>query len=128
MIVKHNPTDVAAPVGPYTHGIEVPPGARLMFVAGQLGIAPDGTVPADARAQADQVWSNIRAILAAAGMGLEDIVQMTGYVAHPDHAEAYRSARLAAMGDLRPASTLIFVSRLADPKYLIEIDAVAARA
>ena len=127
MIVKHNPPGVAAPVGPYTHGIEIPPNARLLFVAGQLGIASDGTVPADARGQADLVWHNIARILEAGGMGLANIVQMTGYVADPAHAEAYRSARLAAMGDLRPASTLIFVSRLADPKYLIEIDAIAAK-
>ncbi len=128
MFVKHNPPEVAAPVGPYSHGIEIPPNARLLFVAGQLGIAPDGTVPDDARGQADLVWRNIAAILAAGDMGLENIVQMTGYVAGAAHADAYRAARLAAMGDLRPASTLIFVSRLADPKYLIEIDAIAAKA
>src|SRR5262252_8497243 len=64
----HNPATVAPGTG-YSHGIELPGNARLLYLAGQIGVAPDGKMPPDIRGQAEQAWRNLEAILKAAGMG-----------------------------------------------------------
>jgi enamine deaminase RidA (YjgF/YER057c/UK114 family) len=61
-----DPKTVKPPFANYSHGSEVPAGARLVYVSGQLGIHPDGTTPQCAEAQADVCLGNIRNILAAA--------------------------------------------------------------
>jgi len=125
---KHNPTTIAAPVGAYTHGIEVPAGARWLAVSGQIGTAPDGSIPADVGAQAENAWRNIKAILEDAGMGLADIVKVTIFLTRAESIPAYRAARDRIMGDARPASTLVVISSLVKPEMLVEIEAWAARA
>ena len=76
----HNPSNVAAPAGPYSHGIEIPSNARWLYIAGQIGAAPDGKVPPDLDGQADQCWRNIEAILAAAGMSIGHLVKCTHFL------------------------------------------------
>jgi 2-iminobutanoate/2-iminopropanoate deaminase len=125
---KHNPTTIAAPVGAYTHGIEVPAGARWLAVSGQIGTAPDGIVPADVGAQAENAFRNIKAILEEAGMGIGDVVKLTTYLTRAESIPAYRAARERVMGDARPASTLVVISALVKPELLVEIEAWAARA
>jgi 2-iminobutanoate/2-iminopropanoate deaminase len=125
---KHNPTTIAAPVGAYTHGIEVPAGARWLAVSGQIGAARDGSVPAGIEAQAENAWRNIKAILEDAGMGLGDIVKVTIFLTRAENIPAYRAARDRVMGDARPASTLVVISSLVKPELLVEIEAWAARA
>ena len=57
---RWNPPQVASPLGRYSHLAEVPPGHRLVFVAGQLGLAPDGTLAGpDAEAQARRTFANV---------------------------------------------------------------------
>lgn len=124
----HNPATIAKPASSYSHGIEVPPNARWLHVSGQVGIAPDGTVRQGIEAQAEQVWANIRNILAAAGMGMEDLVKITILLTSPSYIGPSRVARDRAIGSARPASTLIVAAGLASPDYLIEIEAVAAKA
>ena len=71
----HTPDSVAAPFGPYSHAVEVPPGARLLYISGEVGALPDGTVPEGVEAQADACWQNIIAILAdALGAQIRSIV------------------------------------------------------
>ena len=55
MLKMHNPRSVAAPIGTYSHGVEVPPGARWLHVAGQIGVRPDGSVPATIEEQTEVV-------------------------------------------------------------------------
>src|SRR5258708_33554091 len=76
----YSPNTVAAPAGPYSHGVEIPAIARILYLAGQVGAAPDGSMPSDVEGQADQCWKNIKAILAAAGMGVENLVKCTHYL------------------------------------------------
>jgi enamine deaminase RidA (YjgF/YER057c/UK114 family) len=45
MNIRHTPGTVAAPFGPYSHAIEVPEGSRLLYISGEVGVLPDGTVP-----------------------------------------------------------------------------------
>jgi len=63
MLKTLNPVTVAPPFSAYSHAVEIPPGARMLYVSGQLGVAPDGSVPADFAGQADQAFRNVLAIL-----------------------------------------------------------------
>ena len=125
---KFNPRDVAAPGGPYSHGVEVPPNARWLYLAGQIGVAPDGKVPSDFEAQADQCWRNIKAILAEPGMGVENLVKCTHFLTRAENIAAYGKLRTKHVGDARPASTLLVISALARPDLLVEVEAIAAKA
>lgn len=125
-LTHHNPDTVVAPLGRYTHAIEVPAGAKLLFLSGQVPIAPDGSCPSSLANQADQVYANIAAILAARGVPMSNIVKLTTYVAEDDDGtDCVRKARAKYLGEHRPASTAVFVVRLVDPAWKIEIDAVA---
>ena len=74
---KHNPSAIAPPAGRYTHGIEVPPGARWLHVSGQVGRAPDGSTPNTIGGQTENCFRNISAVLAEAGMSFADVVKLT---------------------------------------------------
>ena len=73
----HNPKSVAL-AGKYSLGCEVPAGARVLFVAGQVGLDGAGKLADGIEAQCDQVWKNIGEVLKAADMGYGDIVKITG--------------------------------------------------
>lgn len=122
----HNPESIAAPIGAYVHGLETPPGARMLHVSGQVGIRKDGSTPEDAAGQAEVTWDNIKAILASAGMDVENIVKMTAYLTDPADLAAYGAARTAALGDHRPTSTLLFVPALVKPELKVEVEVIAA--
>lgn len=123
----YNPHGIAPTTGTYSHAIEVPPNSRLLYMCGEVPIRPDGTVPETFDEQAQVVWDNVKAVLEAAGMSLNDVVKMTGYIVRPTDRDAYRDGRNRNLGTARPASTLLVVARLGRPEWLIEIDAVAAK-
>jgi 2-iminobutanoate/2-iminopropanoate deaminase len=124
----HNPATVQAPGGPYSHGIETGPNARWLHIAGQIGVAADGTTPADFAGQAEQCWRNIKAILTAAGMSIHDLVKVTHFLTRAEDVAAYGRIRAHHLGDARPASTLLVISALARPDLLVEVEAIAAKA
>ena len=80
MNIRHTPASVAAPFGPYSHAVEMPEGSRLLYISGEIGVLPDKTVPDAIEAQAEACWRNIIAILADAGMGVQDLVKITTYL------------------------------------------------
>ena len=120
-----NPATVCAPLGAYSHSVEVPAGARLIFVSGQVPVRADGHVPSTLAEQADQVYANIVAVLAAKGIAPDAIIKLTTFIVGDDDAEVVRQARRKYLGDHRPASTAVYVRRLVDPAWKVEIDAVA---
>jgi len=122
-----NPKDAAAPLGRYSHGAFVKAGSDLLFIAGQVGVRPDGVLPPTAPEQAEQVYRNTLATLREKGMGPEHLVKMNIYVVAGQALDALRAARAKVLGDIAPTSTLIYVPQLVEPKYLIEVEAVAAR-
>jgi 2-iminobutanoate/2-iminopropanoate deaminase len=128
MHAMHNPSTVAAPASRYSHGIEVKPNARWLHISGQVGTLSDGKVAKGGAAQAEACWSNIVNILKAAGMSVEDLVKITTYVCNTADIAAVRIARDKVIGNARPASTLIVAAALASPDWLIEIEAIAAKA
>ena len=127
MNTQHNPKDIAPPSGKYTHGIATPAGARWLHISGQIGSAADGTVPSGIEEQVENCWKNIRAILADAGMGMDDVVKVTAFLTKAENIGPYREARDRIVGDARPASTLVVVSSLVRPEWLCEVEAVAAK-
>ncbi len=128
MATIYNPSSVAPPLGRYSHGVEVPAGARWLYISGQVGIQPDATLADGIEAQAAQAWANLVAILEAAEMSLADVVKVTSFLTHPDYIQAYRDARDRLEWSQNPASTLLIVAGLARPAMLIEIEAIAAKA
>jgi 2-iminobutanoate/2-iminopropanoate deaminase len=120
------PIDIHPPFAPYSHGVELPGGQRLVFCSGQLGIAKDGTIPPGCEGQARLCFDNIRAILQEAGMGLEHIVRVNAYVSGREHLAAYMGVRNGLFAAPLPASTLMIVSGFARPEFVIEIEAIAA--
>jgi enamine deaminase RidA (YjgF/YER057c/UK114 family) len=125
--VLNNPDVVAAPLGRYTHVVETPPGAGLVFISGQVPVALDGHVPATLAEQADQVYANIVALLTDRGVPVSNILKLTTFLTEDDDDDCVRKARAKHLGEHRPASTAVFVTRLVDPAWKIEIDAVALR-
>lgn len=126
MLKRRNPSAVVQPMSCYAQAVEVPPGARSLHVSGQIGVASDGTVQRGFRAQAEQAFRNVIAILEDAGMGVEDVVKLTVFVTRADDVPEYREVRDAMLEGVRTASTLIVVAGLATPELLVEIEAVAA--
>lgn len=123
-----NPKTVAPPLGAYSHAVEVPPGARWLHIAGQVGMRPDGTMAKGAEAQCEQIWHNIMAILAIAGMAPRDLVRINSFLTRPEDIPVARTVRAKYLDGHEPASTLLVVTRLAAPELLMEIEAVAAKA
>ena len=128
MAIKfHNPKTVAL-AGKYSLGAEVPPGARLLYVSGQVGIGSNGKLQPTFEKQAVQAWKNIGQVLKAAGMGYRDIVKITSFITDGRYLLANRAAREQFISsEPYPASTLLVVAGLADPAMLVEIEVVAAK-
>ncbi|WP_349358338.1 RidA family protein [Stappia sp.] len=120
------PTGIAPPFARYSHGIEVPAGHRLLVCSGQLGIAPDGHVPADVEGQTALCFENIAAILAEAGMDLSDIIRINAYVTDRAHLPGYMAVRDRFAGTPPPASTLMIVSGFAREEFVVEVEVIAA--
>ena len=129
MKTSRNPDTIAAPLGRYVHQIEIANPEKLLFIAGQVGMRPDGSVPEDAVDQLAVALENVLANIAAAGLDTSDLVKITTYVvagAEIDPARR-RSEMERLLGETVPTSTLVFVSALASPQYKVEIDGWAAR-
>ncbi len=123
-----NPTTLAKPPG-YTQVVEVPSGGRTVYVAGQVAWDAAGQLvgPGDFSAQAEQVFKSLELALKDRGGDLSNIIKLTIYVRDVGQLLALRAVRdrFIPPGPKVPASTLVEVSSLARPEFLIEIEAVA---
>ena len=127
MAIKfHNPKSVTL-AGKYSHGAEVPEGARVVFVSGQVGMDSRGKLQPTFEKQALQAWKNIGQVLKSAGMGYKDIVKITSFITDGRYLMANRAARDQFITEPYPAATLLVVQGLADPAMLVEIEVVAAK-
>ncbi len=121
-----NPAALSKPTG-YTHVVTVT-GGKAIFLSGQIALDREGKVGGvgDLKAQARQVYENLKAALAAAGAGFEDVVKITTYLTQIDRIGEIREVRAAYFcGVDPPASTTVGVTGLARPEFLIEVEAVA---
>ena len=124
----YSPDTVAPPFSNYVHAVEAPANARWLHVSGQLGVALDGSVPADFTDQAEQAFRNVIAVLKEAGMGVTDIVRVNTYLTDTADIGDYRGIRDRMLNNHATASTMLVISALAAPKFKIEIEVVAAKA
>ncbi|WKV71019.1 RidA family protein [Streptomyces sp. PCS3-D2] len=124
-------TRISAPEGvsPGAHYSHVVLGTgRFVAVSGQCALDEKGAVvgEGDARAQARQVFENLRRCLAAAGATFDDVVKLTYFVTDVAHLPAVREAREAVIpADRLPASSAVQVSALFRPELLVEVEAFA---
>lgn len=122
------PAGIAPPAANYAHAVVTAGAGRWLHTSGVVPVAPDGTVPAGAAAQAEVIWTNIGAMLAEAGMGPADVVSVTTYVTPGQVLADVMAARDRFLAGHRAASTLLVVAELAQPAWLLEIQVVAAAA
>ena len=119
-------TTPAAPaaIGPYSQAIDA---GALVFVSGQLPVDPaTGAIPDGAAAQAERAFANVRAILEAAGLGLESVVKTTVFLADLSDFAAVNDAYARAFRAPFPARSCVQVAAI--PKGArLEIEAIAAR-
>jgi 2-iminobutanoate/2-iminopropanoate deaminase len=124
---KRNPDTVHPPIGAYSHQVEVPAGATLLAIAGQVGRTIDGQVPEDPIEQVKQALDNVRLNLEAAGMGVADVVKLNWYLVGQIDMAKRREVTLAWLRGNEPVSTLVYVAALAAPEYRVEVEAWACR-
>jgi 2-iminobutanoate/2-iminopropanoate deaminase len=125
-LVAHEAVDGVYPATrDYVHAMEVRGAARILYVAGTMGLDASGAPGATLAEQLDLVWSNIRSILAAAGMTVDNIVRLTSYLRDASYAEANAAARTAALGGRAVPTTAIVVQTLVS-EWLVEIEVIAA--
>jgi enamine deaminase RidA (YjgF/YER057c/UK114 family) len=120
-----NPAAIAKPGG-YTHVVEITGPGRIVYIAGQLGLKPDGTVAGDFRAQAEQAFVNLKSALAAVGATFNDVVKLNNYLVDiTTNLPIYREVRDKHVNTAQPpASTTVGVPALARPGALFEVEAV----
>jgi enamine deaminase RidA (YjgF/YER057c/UK114 family) len=122
-----NPEDLHTPQS-YTHVIAAT-GSRLVFVAGQAADDMQGKLVGrgDLAAQAHQAFANVGRALAAGGATPEQVTRITIYVVdhRPEYLPVISEARIAVFGDHKPTDALVGVQALAEPGYLIEVEAIA---
>ena len=123
-VERIQPAGLNRPTG-YPHNVRV---GNLAFVAGQTASDSSGGVVGvgDVEAPAEQVFKNIKTALGSVGADFSSMVKMTTYLTRAEDIEGYRRARAKYLSTDLPASTLVVVTRLAHPDYLIEIEAIAA--
>jgi enamine deaminase RidA (YjgF/YER057c/UK114 family) len=120
-----NPQALGKPPG-YTHVVEVTAPARIVYIAGQLGVDRDGRVVGDFRQQAVQTFENLKTALAAVDADFRHVVKLNNYLVDRAHLPTFREVRDSYLAEKdRPASTTIAISGLAREGALIEIEAVA---
>ncbi len=114
--------DAPRPIGPYSQAVKV---GNFLFISGQIPADKDGNlVKGDIKAQTRQVLENIKAILEAAGAGLENVVKVTVYLKDMNDFGAMNEVYSEYFGESKPARAAVEVSRL--PKDVkIEIEAIA---
>jgi enamine deaminase RidA (YjgF/YER057c/UK114 family) len=130
IVRRVNPPELGDPPG-YSQIVEVRP-ARLFFISGQAALDRDGAVvgKGDFAVQADRAFQNLHVALQAVGCTARNLVKMTVFLRDMGNLAAYRQARNRFFATVSPpaapAVTLVEVSKLYDPEFLIEIEAVAA--
>jgi len=111
----------------YSQGIKVTGAQTILFLAGQVAYDKDGSVKhrGDFTGQAREVFRAVKALVEAGGGSLNNVVKINTYVTNARYRPEFRAVRDEFFGAKGPASTLVEVSALAHPDYLIEIEAIA---
>jgi 2-iminobutanoate/2-iminopropanoate deaminase len=126
MALGINPSGVKAPFGAFSNAAWAPPG-RTLHISGQVAADDKGEIvgEGDIAAQTEQTLRNLETILHSAGGTFDDIVSVTVFVTDMSGLAAIHEVRRKFFKPPYPASTLVQVKSLVDPRLMIEINAVA---
>ena len=128
--IRHwNPAGIAPPSSRFSHAALATGATRHLHLSGQVGTSPDGKIANGLEAQLDAAFANVAAGLADAGMSKANLMKLVVYLtsAAPEAIASYRARRDVWIGDASPpAATLLVVAGLANPAWLVEVDAYAA--
>ena len=126
------PNKAPGPAGMYSIGVTTS-GKKMLFIAGQVALDTSGKLvgEGDVKAQTRQVFDNIGAVLADAGASFDNVVELTSFVVDSKSVAGFLEARKAFFPKLfpkgdYPPNTLLVVSGLAFPEWLVEVKAIAA--
>ncbi|WP_413718141.1 RidA family protein [Silicimonas sp. MF1-12-2] len=114
--------DQMAPVSHYCHSVRA---GNLIWVSGIVGMRADGTIPEDTVAQFDIAMEAMDACLRAAGGAPHTVTKVQVFMTDISERASINPARIAYFGEHRPASTLVEVSALVDPRMKVEIECMA---
>jgi 2-iminobutanoate/2-iminopropanoate deaminase len=112
--------------GAFSAGVEAPAG-RTVYVSGQVSMDAEGNVvgEGDVRAQTEKVLENVATVLEEAGGSLDDVVKVTVFITDMAYYDGIHELRRRYFGEPYPASSMVEVSALIDPRLLVEVEAVA---
>lgn len=118
--------DLHPELGNYMHAVRAE--APMVFISGQVPLTPAGELVSESEVdvQAHQVFENLVAALARKGCRPTDLVRLTTYLVDPGSARRVASVRDAYLSGHRCSSTVVGVSALLDPHWLVEVDAIAS--
>src|SRR5207248_7511658 len=127
-ITRTNPEGISKPFSNYSHVVTAEGAQKLVFCAGQVGADADGKVlpPDDFEAQAKMVMGNLAKALAAGGAKISDVTKITIYICNQHDVPKARNVLQTYFAGAAPASTLCILRGLANPNFLLEIEAIAA--
>jgi enamine deaminase RidA (YjgF/YER057c/UK114 family) len=128
VITRTNPKNISKPFSNYAHVVTVEGAKKLVFCAGQVAADINGKVlpPDDFEAQTKLVMKNLKNALAAGGAKLSDVTKITIYICNPHDVPKARGILHDYFGEHPPGSTLCILRGLANPNFLLEIEAIAA--
>jgi 2-iminobutanoate/2-iminopropanoate deaminase len=118
---------VRAPSGHFSQAIAIEAKGRIVFISGMTARRADGTIAGvgDIEAQTRQVCENIRSALESAGGTLDDVCRVDVFVRNIEHFDKIHQVRREYFKAPAPASTMVEVTKMVHPDYLIEISAIA---
>ena len=120
-----NAPEAPQPLGGYAQAMEVTDAKRFLFISGQIPADADGNVPEAFEDQARLIWKNVIAQLDAAGMTLDNLVQVRIFLSDRKYTDEYRRVRNEVLAGRTVGLTTI-ITGIFDEKWLMEIEAVAA--
>jgi 2-iminobutanoate/2-iminopropanoate deaminase len=118
---------IRKPSGVFSHATVIEAEGRIVFISGMTARRPDGTIAGigDITAQTRQVCENITAAVEDAGGTLDDVCRVDVYIRNMEHFQAIHEVRQQYFKPPLPASTMVEISKMTSPEYLIEINAIA---
>ncbi|WP_181320802.1 RidA family protein [Photobacterium profundum] len=123
-----SPSSVPAPAANYHQCALIPTGSTRLHIAGQLGIDADGNVAESTEKQIVLAWQNVRGVLQANKMDMEDITSVRLYLVNRNEVPEYQAAKQRLPFDVGGLpTTLLFVNGLFDERWKVEIEAEAAK-
>lgn len=127
MVQTFNPDDIVKPASNYVQGVTHEAGGKRLIVSGQIGMTPGGKIEAGMQAQMERCWTNIFAVLHAAGFDKRHLVKVTVFVTEPGATPLYREVRDRMLEDHKCAATYLQIAGLAHPDLKVEIEAEAVK-